>query len=61
MVLLIAVAAVLFWKRSAEGLLSGEGALSTILLAGLRLLVLPLVATTLACWAIRLLGWLRRE
>ena len=56
---LVLVAAVLFWKRSSEGLLSEEGAVSTVLWTGVRLFVGPLVAFTGSVWLIRLVSRIR--
>jgi hypothetical protein len=54
-----AIALALFTKRAKEGLLSEEGAFSTILWVGFRLLVPPLVAMTGAVWLIRVVDLLR--
>lgn len=51
----VALAVALFVKRSREGLLDDEGALATVALTGLRLIVLPAVGVGVAAILARLL------
>jgi len=56
---LLAVGAALFWKRAAEGLLAGEGAIGTVAMTGVRLLVLPAIATWMGVLALKLVERVR--